>query len=57
VIDFTLPEVRSRSLDAFQDELVLLGVPVYSGRVPLDAAEYLSSLTANRTPAVAVVVY
>lgn len=57
VIDFTLPEARSRSLDAFQDELVLLGVPVYSGRVPLDAAEYLRSLTANRTPAVAVVVY
>jgi len=34
VIDFTLPEARAQSTAAFQGELVLLGVPVYAGRVP-----------------------
>jgi ferredoxin len=57
VIDFTLPEARTRPPTPFQDELVLLGAPVYAGRVPLDAVEYLNTLTADRTPAVPVVVY
>ena len=56
-VDFSLPEDRARQLPPFRDELVLLGVPVYAGRVPLDAAEYLSTLTASQTPAVLVVVY
>ncbi len=56
-LDFTLAEDRARQLPPFGDELVLLGVPVYAGRVPLDAAEYLSTLTASQTPAVVVVVY
>jgi ferredoxin len=57
VIDFTLPEARAQSTAAFQGELVLLGVPVYAGRVPLDAVEYLNQLTASQTPAVPVVLY
>jgi ferredoxin len=56
-IDFTLTEARSHPSKAFQDELVLLGVPVYGGRVPLDAVEYLNRLKASQTPAVLVVVY
>lgn len=56
-LDFTLPEDRARQLPPFRDELVLLGVPVYAGRVPLDAARYLSTLRAGRTPAAVVVVY
>lgn len=57
VVDFTLPKDRARQLPPFRDSLVLLGVPVYAGRVPLEAAEYLSTLTASQTPAVVVVVY
>jgi ferredoxin len=57
VVDFTLPEARAQSTAAFQGELVLLGVPVYAGRVPLDAVGYLSQLTASQTPAVPVVLY
>jgi ferredoxin len=56
-VDFTLPEERTRRLPPFRDELVLLGAPVHAGRLPLDAAEYLSTLTASQTPAVVVVVY
>ncbi len=57
VADFTLPKDRAGPLPPFRDGLVLLGVPVYAGRVPLEAAEYLSTLTARQTPAVVVVVY
>lgn len=37
--------------------LTLIGVPVYSGRVPLQAIERLQQLKAENTPAVIVVVY
>ena len=41
----------------FGDELVILGAPVYSGRVPSLAAHYMKQLQANGTPAVLVAVY
>lgn len=40
-----------------QDELLLVGAPVYGGRVPSVAAERLGGLRGCRTPAVAVAVY
>ena len=40
-----------------QQEVVVVGVPVYGGRVPALAAQRLAHLTGNGTPAVAVVVY
>jgi ferredoxin len=57
LLDFTLPAERAGQVPPFGDELTLLGAPVYAGRVPLDAADYLSTLTARQTPAVPVVVY
>ena len=56
-LDLTPPEAKTPGLDEMQDELVLLGVPVYSGRVPLEAVPRLQRLKANRTPAVIIVVY
>jgi hypothetical protein len=40
-----------------QDELVLIGVPVYAGRVPLEAVAKLRRLRVDRVPAVIIVVY
>lgn len=39
------------------DELAIIGVPVYGGRVPAEAIKRLHTLKANRSPAVLVVVY
>lgn len=40
-----------------EDELVVLGVPVYAGRVAPLAAERLAAVKGNKSPAVLVVVY
>lgn len=56
-LDLTPPEVKTLDLDDGQDELFLLGVPVYGGRVPLEAVPRLQRLKANRIPAVIIVVY
>lgn len=40
-----------------QQEVVVVGVPVYGGRVPALAVQRLAHLRGNGTPAVAVVVY
>ena len=37
--------------------LSIIGVPVYGGRVPVEAISRLQRLKANNTPAVIVVVY
>ena len=55
---------RDLLLSPFQDELalegddvVIVGVPVYSGRVPEICLESLSLLKGNKTPAIIAVVY
>src|SRR5512143_2578043 len=56
--DLTLPERRrnfSRSFAA--DELVIVGLPVYAGRLPRNLEDFFEGLHGNSTPAVAVVVY
>jgi ferredoxin len=56
-LDLTPPEPKTLDLNGMQDELVLLGVPVYSGRVPLAAVAKLQRLRADGIPAVIIVVY
>ena len=56
-LDLTPPESKTLNLAEIQDELVLLGVPVYSGRVPLEAVAKLQRLRADGIPVVIVVVY
>jgi ferredoxin len=56
-LDFTRPEARTRRPEELRDELTIIGIPVYGGRVPADAAHRLRRLKANNTPAVIVVVY
>lgn len=43
--------------DVETDDLAIVGVPVYSGRVPEVALRSLKNLRGNNTPAIAIVVY
>lgn len=56
-IDITRPEIRDSEIPFLKDDLVLIGAPVYSGRLPLDAAVYFKRIKANKIPAVLVVLY
>jgi ferredoxin len=51
------PESKSRALPPIHNELAIIGAPVYSGRIPGEAAYRLRRLKAHNTPAVIVVVY
>lgn len=57
LIDITLPDYRNHSIKTGANELLVIGVPVYVGRIPSIASEWLNSLSANKTPVVCVVVY
>lgn len=56
-LDLTLPEGTEQPLPPFSDELVILGGPVYGGRLPTDAVARFKTLKADNTPAVLVVLY
>jgi ferredoxin len=56
-IDLTMPESATKEWAPITDDLIIMGVPVYGGRVPLDAKNRLKRLQTNGIPAVLVVVY
>lgn len=56
-IDFTLPEARKEIVSFTEEDIVILGVPVYAGRVPNVLLKYLNSIKGNGAFAVAIVVY
>ena len=56
-IDFTLPEARIKPVFYSREDIVIIGVPVYAGRVPNVLLKYLNSLTGNCALAIPVVVY
>lgn len=55
--DLTPPEAQTKHLDDIHDGFAVIGVPVYSGRVPVVAANRLKRIKADGTPAVIVVLY
>ncbi|MFO7596429.1 MAG: EFR1 family ferrodoxin [Desulfocurvibacter africanus] len=57
LIDLTRPDARKKPLFTTENELLVVGVPVYMGRVPELLAEWLNSIKAHNTPTVCVVVY
>jgi ferredoxin len=57
ILDITLPNSLSIEDMKIKADLVLIGVPVYAGRVPLTAVERLQKLTAQGVPAILVAVY
>lgn len=56
--DLTFP-MEQDSIQEFKkkDDLIIVGAPVYAGRLPRDAVERLKMLKGDNTPAVLVVVY
>ncbi|WP_240842401.1 EFR1 family ferrodoxin [Acidaminobacter sp. JC074] len=55
-VDITLPKKRS-VMTEIKEDLVVLGLPVYSGRIPLTVDGYIKSLVGHDTPCVVVAVY
>ncbi len=56
-IDLARPDVREREITTTEDELLVVGVPVYMGRVLALLTDCLHAIKADTTPAVCVVVY
>ena len=56
-INITEADTRKRFLQTSPDDLLIVAVPVYVGRVPEILLEWLNAIHARQTPAVCVVVY
>lgn len=56
-VDITDYQEKAEKLCFSSDELLMIGVPVYGGRVPETAVERLKCFKGNQTPAVLVVTY
>lgn len=56
-LNLTLPDAAVKSVGTFTDELVLIGAPVYAGRLPDSAVKRFEHCRAQDTRAVLVVVY
>jgi ferredoxin len=57
LLDITRPDARKQPLQTSDNELLVIAVPVYMGRVPALSSEWLHMMQAHNTPAVCVVVY
>jgi ferredoxin len=57
LLDITRPDARIQSLKTSEKELLIIGVPVYMGRVPALLTDWLHAIKARNTPVVCVVVY
>ena len=56
-IDITKPVARQQVLRTKEDDLLIVAIPVYMGRVPALISGWLNSIKAENTPAVCVVIY
>lgn len=57
VVDLTLPRARKSSIGEINDDIVLIGVPVYEDKVPEILLEFLNNLKGNNKPVILVCVY
>ena len=56
-INLTLPDNAQKTIPPFSDELVIIGAPVYGGRLPIDAIKRFKQIKASGALAIVVVVY
>jgi ferredoxin len=56
-VDITKPAARIQQLKTSEKELLIVGVPVYMGRVPALLTDWMHAIRAQNTPTVCVVVY
>lgn len=57
LIDLTLPKIRESVHDEINEDIVLIGVPVYEDKVPEILLEFLNNLKGNNKPVILVCVY
>ena len=57
LLDITRPDARIQPLKTSENELLIIGVPVYMGRIPALLTEWLHAIKAKNTAAVCVVVF
>jgi len=57
IVDITRPDAREKPLQISENELLVIAVPVYMGRVPALLIEWLRAIKGQKTPVVCVVVY
>ena len=57
VIDITRPENRSKPITNLATGPVLMGAPVYGGRLPKDAADCFKRIRSNGNPVILTVLY
>lgn len=55
--DITLPKGRKNIHEFTEDDLLIVGLPVYSGRIPKLIESHIQKLTGQKTPTVIVAVY
>ena len=56
-IDFTLPDARKEPVFFGKQDIVVVGLPVYAGRLPNVLLKYLNAISSDKALAIAVVVY
>jgi ferredoxin len=56
-LDLTPPAAKTQEFGEMQDEFVIIGAPVYGGRVAIEAVKRVHRIKVNQIPAVIVVVY
>jgi ferredoxin len=56
-VDLTRLKAKTRDFEEFGRDLVIIGSPVYAGRIPVEALTRLRRFKALNTPAVTLVVY
>lgn len=56
-IDFTLPKQRESGQNFEYKDILLIGVPVYAGRVPNVLLKYLDTIKGSNTLAIPIVLY
>jgi ferredoxin len=56
-IDYTSPEVRTKPVEFTEKDILIIGVPVYAGRVPNVLLKYLETINGKGGLAIPVVVY
>ena len=57
LVDMTKPEVRQKKLQTTNNELLVVAMPVYSGRLPVLAENWLNDISLSGTPTICVAVY
>lgn len=55
--DITLPDTRENDIKFDDNDLLIIGVPVYSGRVPKFLMDYFARIKGKNTAAIFIVVY